>query len=270
MIDLPEYVDGLPNIAGHEKDIAEALKAAADREVFRPESRIDFARIKSAAAIALHMHQPLIPAGGHDLRTAKIISNLKYMMDNPGIGDNHNAERLRLVLQADGRVHPAARQRRQRAAGDARVLGNAPARAARDGRAPRHRRAENDHDEPRLPPLRRMARLPVGPRGGAVDAGAGLPAARPRLAAPLRRHLRDRGAAKGPRLLALGNGAAEPSRTSPTPTSRRSLDCGFTWVLVQEHTVEQPAERPRRRSRSTCRTASSSTARRARRRRSSP
>ena len=90
MIELPEYVDGLPNIAGREDDIAKALEAAADREVFRPESRIDFARIKSAAAIALHMHQPLIPAGGADLRTAKIISNLSYMRDNPGIGDNHN------------------------------------------------------------------------------------------------------------------------------------------------------------------------------------
>jgi hypothetical protein len=37
------------------------------------------------------MHQPLIPAGGRDLRTAQLVSNLKYMMDNPGIGDNHNA-----------------------------------------------------------------------------------------------------------------------------------------------------------------------------------
>jgi len=37
------------------------------------------------------MHQPLIPAGGGDMRTAEIISNLKYMMDNQGIGDNHNA-----------------------------------------------------------------------------------------------------------------------------------------------------------------------------------
>ena len=55
------------------------------------EKRFDFGQIRSAAAIALHMHQPLIPAGGADLRTAAIISNLKYMMDNPGIGDNHNA-----------------------------------------------------------------------------------------------------------------------------------------------------------------------------------
>jgi hypothetical protein len=33
----------------------------------------------------------LIPAGGGDLATAAIISNLQYMMDNQGIGDNHNA-----------------------------------------------------------------------------------------------------------------------------------------------------------------------------------
>jgi hypothetical protein len=37
------------------------------------------------------MHQPLIPAGGSNLQTAEVISNLKHMMDNPGIGDNHNA-----------------------------------------------------------------------------------------------------------------------------------------------------------------------------------
>ena len=90
-IDLPEYVDGLPNIAGREKELDAAIAAAADQEVYRPEGKIDFGRIKSASAIALHMHQPLIPAGGYDLRTAAIISNLKYMMDNQGIGDNHNA-----------------------------------------------------------------------------------------------------------------------------------------------------------------------------------
>ncbi len=88
---IPEYVDGLPMIAGHEADLDKAIRAAATKEVFRPENKIDFGRIKSACAIALHMHQPLIPAGGSDLRTADIISNLKHMMDNQGIGDNHNA-----------------------------------------------------------------------------------------------------------------------------------------------------------------------------------
>ena len=37
------------------------------------------------------MHQPIIPAGGDDIRTAKLISNLQYMMEHQDIGDNHNA-----------------------------------------------------------------------------------------------------------------------------------------------------------------------------------
>src|SRR6266516_2547282 len=37
------------------------------------------------------MHQPLIPAGGPELRTARLISNLQWMLDNPDSGDNHNA-----------------------------------------------------------------------------------------------------------------------------------------------------------------------------------
>jgi len=37
------------------------------------------------------MHQPIIPAGGDDLRTARLISNLQFMMEHQNIGDNHNA-----------------------------------------------------------------------------------------------------------------------------------------------------------------------------------
>jgi glycosyl hydrolase family 57 len=50
------------------------------------------AHIRSACAVALHMHQPLIPAGGEALTSAGIISNLQYMFEHPGEGDNHNAE----------------------------------------------------------------------------------------------------------------------------------------------------------------------------------
>lgn len=84
MSTLPEYIDGLPNICGSESALAVA------RAKTTPHG-IDFSRLNSACAIALHMHQPLIPAGGPNLQTAEVISNLKYMMDNPGIGDNHNA-----------------------------------------------------------------------------------------------------------------------------------------------------------------------------------
>ena len=91
MKNLPEYIDGLPNLSGSEPELKSMLDAGHSQPVFLPESRIDFGRIRSAFAIALHMHQPLIPAGGNDLATAEIISNLKHMMNNPGIGDNHNA-----------------------------------------------------------------------------------------------------------------------------------------------------------------------------------
>src|SRR5437016_12479741 len=91
MSDLPEYIDGWPNISGSEMQIEAALHAKGGQSVVLAESGIEFARVKSTFACALHMHQPLIPAGGADLSTAEIISNLKYMMDNPGIGDNHNA-----------------------------------------------------------------------------------------------------------------------------------------------------------------------------------
>lgn len=87
---LPEVINGLPDICGSEATIEKAVRTR-DRPVFLPESRVDFSRIRSGAAVALHMHQPLIPAGGDDLRTAAIIGNLQYMMEHQNIGDNHNA-----------------------------------------------------------------------------------------------------------------------------------------------------------------------------------
>jgi len=86
---IPEYVGGLPNICGSEDLVAEAMGRSGP--FYLGESGVRFESIRSAFAIALHMHQPLIPAGGADLRTARVISNLEYMMDHPEIGDNHNA-----------------------------------------------------------------------------------------------------------------------------------------------------------------------------------
>jgi len=77
---LPEYVGELPNISGSEDAVAEAVSAKGP--VYLPRSGIDFGRARSAFAIALHMHQPLIPAGGSDLGTAAVISNLQYMRDS--------------------------------------------------------------------------------------------------------------------------------------------------------------------------------------------
>ena len=105
-ISLSEQIEDMPNISGFEKDIEERMKATEDKPVFVNESRIPFRNIKSACAVALHMHQPLIPAGGGDLHTADIISNLKYMMDNQGIGDNHNAPAFHWCYKRMGEIVP--------------------------------------------------------------------------------------------------------------------------------------------------------------------
>jgi hypothetical protein len=86
---LPETLGDLPNLCGSEDLIAEALSGSGP--LYLPESGVDFERAKSLFANALHMQQPLIPAGGDDLRTAEVISNLQHMMNHPEIGDNHNA-----------------------------------------------------------------------------------------------------------------------------------------------------------------------------------
>src|SRR5260370_26168487 len=91
MIDLAEYVDGLPNISGSEERIRQAIQASRTAPLFLPQGASGFGEINSAFAIALHMHQPLIPAGGPELPTAQVISNLQWMLDNPDSGDNHNA-----------------------------------------------------------------------------------------------------------------------------------------------------------------------------------
>ncbi len=87
--DIAAYVEGLPNICGSENMVAEAMSRSGP--FYLPDSRVAFGDIDSAFAIALHMHQPLIPAGSENLETAKIIGNLEHMMGDPDSGDNHNA-----------------------------------------------------------------------------------------------------------------------------------------------------------------------------------
>ncbi|MBN3038570.1 MAG: glycosyl hydrolase family 57 [Candidatus Omnitrophica bacterium] len=86
MLDL---VNGLPNISFSEKDI-ERL-SPHKKPAFSNISNIAFDKVISSFGIVLHMHQPTIPAASADLGKAALISNLQYMMEHPDIGDNHNA-----------------------------------------------------------------------------------------------------------------------------------------------------------------------------------
>jgi len=104
MSEIAEFISNLPDICGAEEELA---AATVDKgPVYLQDSGIDFGRIKSAVAIALHMHQPLILAGTGDLHAAPVISNLQYMMENPQIGDNHNAPVFRWCYQRMGQFIP--------------------------------------------------------------------------------------------------------------------------------------------------------------------
>ncbi|HEV8649192.1 MAG TPA: glycosyl hydrolase family 57, partial [Actinomycetes bacterium] len=106
MHELPEYGDGLPNLCGSEALIEGAVAAGRERPVFLGETPARLAEVDSAFAVALHMHQPLIPAGGAELHTATIVSNLQWMLEHPDIGDNHNAAAFRWCYQRMGELVP--------------------------------------------------------------------------------------------------------------------------------------------------------------------
>jgi hypothetical protein len=82
---LPEIIDGLPNISGWEEEVQSVVQQNAP--VFLPRTNLRLSEIQAAFAITLHMHQPTIPAG----QNGELIGNLQYMFEHPQEGDNHNA-----------------------------------------------------------------------------------------------------------------------------------------------------------------------------------
>ncbi|MEA5576451.1 glycosyl hydrolase family 57 [Anabaena sp. UHCC 0451] len=82
---LPEIIDDLPNISGWEREVLSVVNH--DTPVFLPTTNIKLADVNAVFAIALHMHQPTIPAG----QNGSLISNLQYMFEHQHEGDNHNA-----------------------------------------------------------------------------------------------------------------------------------------------------------------------------------
>ncbi|MFZ1108471.1 MAG: phasin family protein [Rhodomicrobium sp.] len=234
---LPESIDGLPNICGREDLIAEAM--ARSGPFYLPESGIDFGRIRSAFAIALHMHQPLVPAGGGDLPTAAVIGNLKHMMDNPGAGDNHNAAVFAWCYKRMGEFIPQ-------------LIG--------EGKQPR---AMLDYSGELLHGLRAMGlddvfdalkRITLDPayRGAVEWLGTawGHAVAPSTPAQDFRLHVRawqhHFAGIFGLDALSRVRGFSPPEMALPNHPDvayefvRTLKECGYRWVLVQEHTVENP------------------------------
>lgn len=240
MTELPEYVDGLPNICGWEPLIEQTLHEGSGSSRYLPESRIDFGRLKSAAAVALHMHQPLIPAGGEDLRTAALISNLQYMMEHQNIGDNHNAPVFVWCYKRMGEFIP---------------------QLVHEGKEPR---VMLEYSGTLLHGLRQMGLNDVfanlrkitcdplyrhavewlgAPWGHAV--APSTPAQDYRLHVQAWQH--HFAALFGLEALSRVRGFSPSEMALPNHPDvayefiKTLRDCGFMWVLVQEHTVERPA-----------------------------
>jgi hypothetical protein len=97
-------VGEMPEICGSEDRVAQAM--ARTGPFYAPESDIRLDRVQSGFAVALHMHQPLIPAGGKDLATARVIGNLEHMLEGGSDGDRYNATVFLQCYQRMGQIIP--------------------------------------------------------------------------------------------------------------------------------------------------------------------
>lgn len=234
-MELPEYVDGLPNLCGSEAQIAEALSRAIPP---KHQSEIDWSCVNGAYAIALHMHQPLIPNPDQELGRAEIISNLKYMLDHPNVGDNHNAAVFHWCYKRMGEFIP---------------------RLVAEGRQPRvmldysgtllhglHAMGLQDvFDSLRTvtcdPKYRHCVEWLGSPWGHAV--APSTPVQDYRLHVQAWRHFFA--ALFGIEALSRVQGFSPAEMALPNHPDvfyelvRTLKECGYRWVLVQEHTVER-------------------------------
>ena len=111
MHNLTQILTGLPDICGPEKTLLGVLRTDGMHSTVSTPRTIDFTRIRSGFAVALHMHQRLVPAGGPELKTAEIISNLEYMMNHQQVGDNHNAPVFHWCYKRMGEFGPSQSSR---------------------------------------------------------------------------------------------------------------------------------------------------------------
>ena len=238
MNQIPEYTDNFPTISGYESAVSKIL-AERPKEVFKPESSLNFDRIKSSFAIALHMHQPLIPAGGSDLQTARLISNLEDMRNNPGVGDNHNWEPFSWCYKRLGTLIPELVSEGK----EPRVMVEYSGTLLHGVRA----MGLNDiiEDLKKITCDKKYRRCiewlgcpwghAVAPSTPAADYRRHVQAWQMHFAGIFGSEALSRVRGFSPSEMALPN---HPDDAYEFVKTLR--DCGFTWVMVQEHTVEEP------------------------------
>lgn len=236
---IPENVNGFPPIAGWEAEIEKAVSEGSKKPVYLGESPVDFNGIKSACVIALHMHQPLIPAGGAELRTAGIISNLQHMLDDPGSGDNYNATVFYDCYKRIGRIVPELADKGL----EPRVMLEYSGTLLWGLQKMRSEDLFEDLKKITVnPKYRRYVEWLAAPWGHAVapstpvqDYRLHVKAWQQHFAALFGIEALQRVKGFSPSEMALPNHPDVAYEFVKT-----LLDCGLEWVLVQEHTVERP------------------------------
>ncbi len=82
-------IEKFPNLVPDERKLNS--HRGFKKEFYANLSNVDFSKVSAAFGFALHMHQPVIPASSDDLSNAQLISNLRYMWEHLNVHDNHNA-----------------------------------------------------------------------------------------------------------------------------------------------------------------------------------
>jgi len=232
---IPPTVDDLPNISGAEALVAEVT--GAHQPVYLNETNLRLDKLQSVFAIALHMHQPLIPAGGGDLHSADMISNLDLMMRNSNDGDNHNASVFAECYARMGSIIPelVGEGRNPRVMLD--YSGELLWGLSKMGRGDVLERLRGITCDPKL---RKYAEWLGTMWGHSVASSTPLP--------DFRLHIRAWqqyfAALYGWEALARVRGFSPPEMHLPNHPDaayeyvKALKECGYQWLLVQEHTVE--------------------------------
>lgn len=232
-------VDQFPPCSGKENEI-ESIIQNRPENVFLARSSVPFSDITSAFCIALHMHQPMIPAGGsEDLTQAKIISNLEHMFAHPDIGDNHNASVFEWCYKRIGEFVPelvsAGKQPRAMLDYSGTLL-HGLVQMGRHEVIEALRQITTHHDYwPCIEWLGCPWGHAVAPSTPVQDFRLHVLAWQQHFLDLFGKEALERVRGFSPAEMALPN---HPDVAYEFVKTLR--DAGFTWVLVQEHTVEQP------------------------------
>jgi hypothetical protein len=204
---------------------------------------LDLTPVRAAFGVALHMHQPTVIGGG-DGKTAPLISNLQRMLEHPGEGDNHNAPAF---LRCYGRIADlvgalVARGRRPRIMLDysGNLLWGLTQMGQTDVLSALRRTTE--------PTLATSIEWLGTMWSHAVVPSTPVPDLKLHMMA-WRRHF---AALFGMPALARVRGFSAPEMHLPIHPDvcfayvRALGECGYRWLMVQEHTVENPDGTPLR------------------------